>query len=453
MRNYVYLLAGILFSTVAGAQVQSRLTSQAQFDYDGTNGFALADTFTYQYSGGRGSDMKTGVYKYDTSVYALGSQLKEKSIQTYYYPSQQLEENITQNYIGNKWENYLKQHYYYNAQGTPDSVVREKWNPFNKIWEKDARIIYVYDAQGRPKLHVEETWYNLTSYVQSRLLEYVYNGNDLRRVTESFWNGGASMWENFEEHRYMYDGNGKTVSDSLEVWDIGPAVWRHEMATHYTYDGQGKMATMTEKDWDPVNAVLVSDFRHKYAYTAQGLPEYDSVFVWDNGMSSYLKSSLYINTYDASGNIIISEEQYIQNDTFRNFRRKVWTYNSYNQPLTYNAYLWNATVMIYEPLVGNDTRIEYHYQEYDPAGITGMAPTQDGIKIYPNPASGMVYAELRAPAEIRIYNMSGAMIKQWHTTASQYPVVFPVYDIAPGHYLLNISTDNKQMTKQLLIAR
>jgi hypothetical protein len=453
MRKYVYMLAGILLGTVANAQVQSRLIGQSQFDYDVTTAFSLADTFTYQYSGGRGSDMKTGVYKFDTSVYALGNQLQERGIQTFYYPSQQLEVNITQNYSGGQWENYLKQQYYYNAQGDNDSVIREKWNPFNKIWLKDKRTNYTYDAQGKLTQYLEETWDNLTAYGFYRRIQYVYNGTNLRRSTESFWDAGTSNWAGFEEHRYLYDGNGRRTSDSMEVWDNTNAIWQHELATQYTYDALGMLATMTEKDWDPVNMVLASDFRHKYAYTSQNLLQYDSVFVWDNGMSSYLKSSLYIHSYDVSGNNIINEEQYIQNDTFRNFRRKVWTYNSYNQPLSYNVYLWNATSMVYEPLQGNDTRILYRYQEYDPTGIAIVPAMPGAVKLYPNPASQMVYITSNEPAEIRIYNMNGALVKQWHTAALQYAAAIPVYNIAPGQYLINIATGNKQMTKQLLIAR
>ena len=453
MKKYVNLLAGILFCTTAGAQLQSRLIGQARFDYDVTTGFSLADTFSYDYSGGRGSDMKTGIYKYDTVVYALGSQLKERGIQQFYYPSQLLQENVMQNHTGGQWQNYQKQVYHYNAQGDKDSVIHEKWNPFNNIWVKDKRVTYTYDAQARLTEYLEETWDNLTAYGYYRRIQYAYNGANLRRKTESFWNTGTSNWIGFEEHRYLYDGNGKQVSDSFEVWDNVNAVWLHEQTTQHTYDAQGKPATMTEKDWDPVGAVLVSDFRHKYAYTAQNLPEYDSVFVWDNGLSAYVKSSLYINTYDVAGNMIINEEQYIQNDTFRNFRRKAWTYNSYDQPLTYNAYLWNATSMIYEPLQGNDTRILYYYQEYDPTGIAGITHVAEGVKLYPNPAARMVYIETGQPAEIHIYSMNGVLVKQWHTGAQQYMAAVPVYDIAPGQYLVSIRTGNKQMTKQLLIAR
>ncbi len=451
MKKYIYTLTGILVSITATAQVQSRLVGQAQFDYN-NNIFSLADTFTYQYSGGRGSNMKTGEYKYDTSVYALGSQLMERSIQTFYYPSQQLQESITQNYTAGQWENYRRQHYYYNTTGSTDSVLQEAWNPFNKIWMKDKRITYAYNGQGALTEYLEQTWDNLTAYGPYRRIQYVYNGNNLRKKTESFWDAGTSAWAGHEEHRYIYDLNGKIVSDSMELWDNMAAQWQHELRTIYTYAG-GKLATLVEKDWDPVGMALVSDYKHIYAYNAQGLPEYDTLFAWDNSMSSYEKSRLYISLYDASGNLDTNEEQYLQNDTFRHYRLKAWTYNSYNQPLTYNIYLWDATGMAWEPLQGPDTRINYHYQEYDPAAVHEVyVPAGNGIRIFPNPASSLLTIDTKLPATIKIYSTTGMLLKQWHT-GGQYPATVSVYDIAPGLYLVRIQTANKEMTKRLLIAR
>ena len=59
------LCIGIAIGT--DAQVISRLKAKAMHSYDGTT-YINEDSSTYNYSYSRGSDMKTGLYSFDTSV-------------------------------------------------------------------------------------------------------------------------------------------------------------------------------------------------------------------------------------------------------------------------------------------------------------------------------------------------------------------------------------------------
>lgn len=457
MKKICLLACSFLLVSGVIAQPSSRLVGVGQYDYDNTS-FSLQDSFTYQYSGGRGSNMKTGEYKFDTSAYTIAGQPIERNIQTFYYPSHELEMRITQQFVNGQWQNYAKYRYYYHAPGQYDSVVRESWNPFNQVWLRAGRSTYAYNTAQKPVYFEEDTWDNLTAYVPYRRIVYQYTGNALVNKTEEFWDAVNNNWVGSTQHIYQNDGNGRIIKDSMQVWDNTNMVYNHEYKTLYSYDGGGNVATMTEVDWDPVAMNTVSDYKHIYKYSTQNLLTNDSLFVWNTGTSSYDKSRLYLNTYDANSNLLQNEEQYIQNDTFRDYRRKQWTYNSFNQPMQYIAYEWDAANLAWKYLLGTDVLINYRYQSYDPTTINNVVAEENEMKLYPVPAGNIVSLalELDKPQEvsITIYDTRGAMLKQWHFMAgTQYNISLPVADIPAGQYVLQVQGVDKQMTQHLVIAR
>jgi hypothetical protein len=456
MKKIYLLICSLCIVLPAMAQPMSRLIGVGQYDYNDTV-FIRQDSFTYNYSSGRGSNMKTGVYKYDTSVQTIAGQPLERNIQTFYYPGHALQTKTTQHFVANQWENYEQFIYRYTGTGMYDTVFRENWNPFNKIWQKASRSVYSYNGNNI-LLFAEDTWDNLTAYAPYRRIQYSYIGTALVNKTEEFWNATNSTWVGSTQHVYQNDGNSRVIMDSLLVWDNTNMLYKHEFKTLYTYNTGGNIATMTELDWDPIGMANVSDYRHIYQYNTQNQLTNDTLFVWNSSNTTYDKSRLYLNTYDANGNLLKNEEQYIQDDTFRNYRRKLWNYNTFDQPTLYAAYEWDAANTAWKYLLGTDVLIHYTYQPYDPTSITTTTTATNSIKLYPNPTSDMLHIAFEAgtagPLTITIFDVRGVPVKQWHIQADvQYNTSLPVRDLPAGHYMVNLQGVYKQMTQHIMIAR
>ena len=216
--KYQYLLfAALLFSALhTGAQQQSRLISQMQLDYDNTAGFTPADSFTYKYSSGRGSDMKTGVYKYDTSVamyFPSGSAKDTTRTLQDFYPDNKLKSIVRQLVnSGGQFVNYQRTSYYYRSNGDMDSVLTDTWNGFNGSWARSGRAKYSYNSAQKLSLYEGQTW-DLSQYVTDHRIAYVYSGSDLVKTTEELYDAPNTTWIGVAEHRYAYYVGGKLYSD------------------------------------------------------------------------------------------------------------------------------------------------------------------------------------------------------------------------------------------------
>ncbi len=69
------------------------------------------------------------------------------------------------------------------------------------------------------------------------------------------------------------------------------------------------------------------------------------------------------------------------------------------------------------------------------------------LKVSPNPASGVFYINATSPAEVKLYDASGRLIKTQQYSAEGVSTA----GIAPGTYVVEINTDGRRQTQHIVI--
>jgi len=69
------------------------------------------------------------------------------------------------------------------------------------------------------------------------------------------------------------------------------------------------------------------------------------------------------------------------------------------------------------------------------------------LKVSPNPASGVFYINATSPAEVKLYDASGRLVKTQQYSAEGVSTV----GIAPGTYVVEITTDGRRQTQHIVI--
>jgi hypothetical protein len=69
------------------------------------------------------------------------------------------------------------------------------------------------------------------------------------------------------------------------------------------------------------------------------------------------------------------------------------------------------------------------------------------LKVSPNPASGVFYVNATAPAEVKLYDASGRLVKSQQYTSEGVSTT----GIAPGTYVVEITTEGRRQTERIII--
>ncbi len=69
------------------------------------------------------------------------------------------------------------------------------------------------------------------------------------------------------------------------------------------------------------------------------------------------------------------------------------------------------------------------------------------LKVSPNPASGVFYVNATTPAEVKLYDASGRLVKSQQYSSEGVSTT----GIAPGTYVVEITTDGRRQTERIVI--
>ncbi|RYD55791.1 MAG: T9SS type A sorting domain-containing protein [Sphingobacteriales bacterium] len=450
------------------AQVISRLTAQANFGYDSTGGtgYIPKDSSVFNYSYSRGSDMKTNLYLFDTSIrhanQGSGLALSERYLRTYDDPtSVRVATEIKQEYVNGAWKNSQRTTYHYPAAfGTTnnekkDTITVEVWNNLSNDWYRLTRTSITYNANKDVTEELFQRFNNLNqTWDNDRVTTQTYIGGKITSRLIKEWNNTTSAWNNTQQITYTYSSNNLT-NELLEVWDKSISAWMKMNKTEYTYNGAGENTSKILSRWIPTTSSWLFIFKNDYEYTS-GNVKADTFSSWDDGTSMWTQNWLYTYTYDNNKNLLTSLTRSPGPDSFLYYRSQEWTYNSYNQPTRFIASEWDFVTKMWVPMNASSVLSNYYYTLFN-VGVRHLSSSLN-VNVFPVPAQNflVVGINMDSPAEIRatLYDMQGRMVKYWtENTQGNYQRTVPVSELPNGVYILQVKTGNKELTKTLSIQR
>lgn len=452
MKLYWLLIVPVLWAHSAVAQSSTlRLINENTYKGD-TFTYILTDSATYNYSGGRSSNMKTGNHAYDTfALYQPAP--KNRYIRTYDAANLILIHK-RQQYKGGAWQDTTRFSYSYIAASMQyDTVLTEQWN--GSTWVSDQLDRYRYSGGTqldtiRHLKHDGGTWQEAAREI------YLYNGGNMTEHRYEVWNDTLMQWDAWQQELYHYDAASRIDTYTVNRIDLLTLGLEPGTRKVYAYDGAGRVASHTYYRWFEPAMRWEGSEDHLYTYTTTGEIDMETINSWDFATQSWGPDRRKHYSYDLSGNLAsVIEKRYV-NFAFVNLFKQEWLYNSHDLPTIYRVFQWvGGGADYWRSYIGSPSQITYKYEEV-PNDIAAIIKS-DNLRLYPNPAAGFTNLQIEwqqaLPFTIAIYDVQGRVVYYKSFAAARFfNSMLPLSGLAAGSYIIKAANSNEEMTKRLVIA-
>lgn len=453
--KYFLILIIVLSYQTSFAQLSSRLIGLA--DSMAYVAMISSDTNVYTYSGNRGSNMNTGVIQFDTCFNAqFGGPYNNysKYIQTFDQNNnvlQYLEQDSTPQ---NSWYNFERDIYEYDANNNLISDFGQSGNQLINSY----RDIYVYDNNNNLLQITDTLWdsngNNQTPNAQAR---FSYNANNLKQSEIDLnWNTQTHRWDSSMWYIYTYLPNNQ-LSSTLEKAYL--STWVNEMKTTLTYDSNNHIINTLLQYTDTTFQNLVNYSLDSSVYRS-GNKVLTFHQTWNVIDSTWEYSGKDSSAFDANGNILYAETSNWNKttQTFTPFQLTTCSYNSFNQPLIKNYFVWDTSSGAWEMLnMPGTVWSHYYYETYNPVGVAKINPVHTEFNVYPSPATISLNVDIKSEekrqAVIAIFDMKGRLLQQWNTgITDNYYKTIPVDHFSSGQYIIVFKNGSSSISRQVVIA-
>ena len=396
---------------------QSRIIAYTYLKHDGA-AFVPVDSTTYSYSFGRGGqlskeDMDDNFVNFDESY-------------TYLF-----------NPSSGTYINQYHRSQIFNAANKAQTYTCQNWIPASSTWKDSERFVYSYNGDLTRldstsfQIHSGGFWHGHVFY------KNLYDINDrLTRMNSTVFTMS-----------FTYDAAGNLVSRVDTQANIVPFYWYLYNKASFTYDASNRVTAYTLEDFRNNKK-----FRHEYTYSGMDL-SVTTEYVWNN--NTWEISGRHLFSYDPNHNVTMDEWQYLDvaSSSYKSASRKIWTYNNYQQPLTYYSETFEPSNSSWGSTT-DDFFYRYYYQPFIPASVNDVANDNE-ITLYPVPAQNRLSIDISGntlqSSSILIYDLHGRLVKQQSTTGNNNSI--NISDLANGTYVLKLSTANKHLSRQFIVAR
>ncbi len=350
---------------------------------------------------------------------------------------------------GVDYENEYQSEYIYDSGNRLIEIIGANYN--GTAFEVYGKDTFSYDANGNL---IFEGWqtYDGSAYTLAYYIEYEYNTNDLL-TKESYYNYDAlnMVFNLSDEYEFSYDVF-DNLSSVLNKYDNGGGLENSELYL-YEYTGSNQILECIMLDWDDINSAWDSSTKFSYTYGTGINPETETIAEYSGTI--WEENNLYHYYYNANDEL----DSFICEEEFGGFFFPTllvkYNRNEFDQLEVLESF------SEYNPLdstwaVSNDDLLFTLYYEIDTTGINIKNPQLSlELNIFPNPATNQLTINTgneRVNA-INIYDNMGRLVLQQRTNTTQKEITVSTGNLSNGTYTVQVVGDNKQGSKQVVIAR
>lgn len=396
----------------------SRIIGYASYLHNGSS-FQHVDSTTYSYSFGRGGalsleEMDDNFVNFDDSYTYLWD-ATSSSYQNHYHRFQEyLTGNKAAKYTCRKWDDAQWKDssrfiYHYNNDLTLlDQTDFEIWQG---QWLKHVIYYNSYNSHG-DLLRMKANTYIMN-------FSYDANFNMLTRIDSNATISPSVAWHRKSKYDFAYDASNKMTSYTLQEGVGG--FWVNRYKFDHTYSGN-RIAYTDVYEW--LGSVWVLRGRHLFSYNTSGMKTADEWQDWD-AVSS----------------------------VFQHSTRQLWTYNTYDQPLTYYSETYDPVNNNWASVNG-DFFYRYYYQAFIPASLPDVSQHAD-LRLYPQPANDRLTIDAHFTVsqnyQLTVVDASGKLMLQ-QMRNDDGNIQLSAASFPAGNYFISIQNAEGRQSKQFLIA-
>ncbi|MDR1103063.1 MAG: DUF3836 domain-containing protein [Tannerella sp.] len=346
------------------------------------------------------------------------------------------------------WVNSSKTAYTYDADGHQTSYESYRWE--NDQWTGNSKSTYAYDSKGVQILWGQYNWVNNT-WVKSREEHYdrktadskvyidvsvYYNEDGSRWGNALFVTGSGLNWtwikreEQKMEYKATYDTNGNLTRVETTALENGKRVPLERYVLKYsnnnpvsievyryngndigqmtykatnTYDAEGNLTLSEAYSWEGDPAKWVGLNRQVSTYDANGKELSSEYYNWDTSAGGWIGSSKSASTYDANGRELSWE--YYRWDTSSG----AWKGNS---KYTYEERDEYGDIILSRDWSWENSGWEwesytvYYPGGYDPVGTERIGGAEPSVYVH----GGMLHLRTVGAERISVYIPNGAKV-------------------------------------------
>lgn len=423
-RFLLSLLCVVLFTNSQAQVLGSRLISLVNFQFS-LSSFTPTDSTTYHYKGLMNSNMKTGVYNYDSSVLYT--------------------------YSGSAYVPFKLSTKSYGPADSVTLLTKYPWNDTTNSWGTSD---YSSNSNFDATTHLVTNRVIFTAGIPNSL-QYTYDGsNNLIEILKL----GPSGFDSLNRIQYTYDASNNMTSMLTQIWHAAPVPgFVNFQRTDYYYNAMNLDTFRTFQVWDPILLVWHKDnyVTSNYSSSKKLISHNYSLFVSGVGFINNGRDTII---YDTAGNVVnVTRENYdTMAHTYYNYKKTEWTYDmTWNNPLTMTTFSWSGST--WASLPGQDNKTVYHYEEYTDA-VPEVNKAISQFQLFPVPAQNILNIHMKwiepQAFTIAIYDMEGRLVQQKGETAtSNYQRTLSVSELPSGTYMMQIKGANTAIAQQFTISK
>lgn len=318
-------------------------------------------------------------------------------------------------------------------------------------WSMNGRTIYQYDANGF--LVTTTTEFQLAPGMFLAMMRTTFTnnaaGNPELELTENY-NMGTTQWENNSKTELTYKAGNMNYLETETNYDWTDGAWVASYKSVYTRNAQLNPTEILYQD--NFSGSFVNNGREVITYLADGESQDSSYYYyWDQIGSNWRPSSLFVYTYNASGDEDVIYYKSWNLTTWENDSKISMTYDAMGKEIVELTEVWESGTY------RND------YRELTTYTVTSIkedaAPVLFTLKNnYPNPFNPSTTIEYEVKSAgmvtLTVYNVLGqivAVLQNGFQQAGVYKVEFDASGLTSGVYLYELASGNTKITKKMIL--
>lgn len=298
---------------------------QAEYQYD-TKGNLVSDIGT-QYD----ESNKPSIYYKNLFSYTDNNDLSTQEYYTY--------DALRQNLAGvSRFE------YFYNASGSPESVIEYTKSDVPNNWTPSTKSIYGY-TNDTIQSSYEIYKYDASAGIWAKNIKNVqiYNSAAQLESEENYTASGDNNWQRYSRTVNEYQDGKLTIST---LYNSNGIDWVASTRSTYGYSG-GKVVVKLTSLYNPTSSVWANAFKDSTEYLANGKLYKQTAFKWDENSSSWIAVSKDVHGYDSENTL----EQYFYSSDGQwvGTQKTVQKYDVSGNNLLSEKYAWNQETSSWIP--------------------------------------------------------------------------------------------------------